>query len=57
MIPVMNVTRQYASIHDELDRVALEALHKGQYILGKAVEEFEKEFADYCGVKFILRSL
>ena len=47
MIPVMNVTRQYASIHDELDRAALEALHKGQYILGKAVEEFEKEFAKY----------
>jgi dTDP-4-amino-4,6-dideoxygalactose transaminase len=52
MIPVMNVTRQYASIHDELDRAALEALHRGQYILGKAVEEFEKEFADYCGVKY-----
>lgn len=52
MIPVMNVTRQYASIHDELDRAALEALHKGQYILGKAVEEFEKEFAAYCGVKY-----
>lgn len=48
----MNVTRQYASIHDELDRAALEALHKGQYILGKAVEEFEKEFAAYCGVKY-----
>lgn len=52
MIPAMNVTRQYASIQDELDKAALEVLHGGQYILGKTVEEFEKTFASYCGVKF-----
>ena len=48
----MNVTRQYASIQDELDRAALDVLHEGQYILGKTVEDFEKKFATYCGVQY-----
>lgn len=52
MIPAMNVTRQYASIQDELDKAALDILHGGQYILGKTVEDFEKAFASYCGVKY-----
>lgn len=52
MIPVMNVTRQYESIKEKLEVAALEILREGQYILGKPVEEFEKAFADYCGVKY-----
>lgn len=52
MIPAMNVTRQYDSIKEELDKAVLEVLHNGQYILGKNVEEFEGAFADYCGVKY-----
>lgn len=52
MIPVMNITRQYESIKDELDAAALNILHSGQYILGKSVEDFEQAFAEYCGVKY-----
>ena len=52
MIPAMNVTRQYVSIQNELDKAALETLHGGQYILGKTVEEFERAFAHYCGVQY-----
>ena len=52
MIPAMNVTRQYISIQDVLDRAVLEVMHGGQYILGKTVEDFEKEFASYCGVRY-----
>ena len=52
MIPAMNVTRQYASIQDELDKAALNVLHGGQYILGKSVEDFERSFADYCETKY-----
>lgn len=48
MIPAMNVTRQYASIQDELDKAALKVLHDGQYILGETVENFERKFASYC---------
>ncbi len=52
MIPVMNVQRQYASLQNELDNAALEVLHSGGYILGPKVQEFEKEFAKYCGAKY-----
>ncbi len=52
VIPVMNVSRQYESISNELDKEALSVLHSGQYILGQKVETFEKEFAGYCGVKY-----
>ena len=51
MIPAMNVTRQYASIRDELDKAALDVLHGGQYILGETVESFEKSFAAYCDAR------
>lgn len=52
MIPAMNIERQYASLQTELDTRVLEVLHSGQYILGKEVENFEKQFALYCGVKY-----
>lgn len=52
MIPLMNVTRQYASIQGELDSAALRVLHSGQYILGKEVSSFEQNFAEYIGVKY-----
>lgn len=52
MIPVMNVERQYKSLEKELDSAALRVLHSGQYIMGQDEKEFEKEFADYCGVKY-----
>lgn len=52
MIPLMDVTRQYNSLAKELDEAALKVLRSGQYILGEDVQAFEKEFADYCGVKY-----
>ena len=54
MIPAMNVTRQYASIRDELDKAALDVLHGGQYILGETVESFEKSFAAYCDARYAI---
>lgn len=54
MIPAMNVTRQYASIKEELDSTVLEVLQGGQYILGKTVEDFELSFAKYCESKYAL---
>lgn len=52
MIPLMNLDRQYASLQEKLDGAALRVLHSGKYILGEEVIEFEKEFANYCGVKY-----
>ncbi len=52
MIPLMNVTKQYEHLEQELDAAALRVLHSGKYILGEDEQEFEKEFAAYCGVKY-----
>lgn len=52
MIPLMELTRQYESLKEELDTAALGVLHSGKYILGDEVAQYEKEFAAYCGTKY-----
>ena len=51
-IPLMNLTRQYNSISEELNRAVLKVLSSGQYILGKQVSDFEIAFAEYVGCKY-----
>ena len=50
-IPLIDLKAQYESLSDELNKAALEVLSSANYILGKNVAEFEKEFAEYIGVK------
>ena len=50
----MNLTRQYESIKNELDRAVLDVLASGQYIMGDNVKSFEKDFASYVGVKYAI---
>lgn len=44
--------RAFFRYQQELEQKALEVLRSGWYILGKEVEEFEKEFAAYTGGNF-----
>jgi dTDP-4-amino-4,6-dideoxygalactose transaminase len=50
-VPFLHLKSEYAQLRDEvlaaLDRVC----QKSAFILGEEVEEFEREFAAYCGVK------
>lgn len=50
-IPLIDLKAQYESLGDELNKVTLDVLSSANYILGKNVTEFEKEFAEYVGVK------
>lgn len=50
-IPLIDLKAQYNSISEDLDRVTKEVLSSAGYIMGKNVTEFEKEFAEYIGVK------
>jgi dTDP-4-amino-4,6-dideoxygalactose transaminase len=54
MIPFLDLKainlRQKEQFHEALDRV----LDSGWLILGKEVEAFEQEFADYCNAKFCI---
>lgn len=50
-IPLIDLKAQYNSLSDELSNVTLEVLSSANYILGNNVNNFEKEFAEYVGVK------
>ena len=38
-------------VDDDIREAVLEALNSGWYILGEKVREFERKFAEFCGVK------
>ena len=44
--------RGFQRYQEEYEQKALEVLRSGWYILGKEMEAFEREFADYLGVKY-----
>ncbi|SDO96834.1 dTDP-4-amino-4,6-dideoxygalactose transaminase [Eubacterium maltosivorans] len=52
MIPLMNVSRQYTSIKEEINTAVLKVLASGAYILGDTVKAFEEAYADYIGVNY-----
>lgn len=52
MIPLIDIKRQHQALKGEMERAIGEVLDQGQYILGKNVEAFEKEIADYCKTRY-----
>lgn len=52
MIMPNNLKRQYSLHAEEYEKKALEVLRSGWYILGKEVEAFEKEWANYIGTQY-----
>jgi dTDP-4-amino-4,6-dideoxygalactose transaminase len=50
-VPLLDLAAEYAELREEilpaLDRVC----QKSAFVLGEEVDEFEREFAGYCGVK------
>lgn len=48
-IPLNDLTRQYERIKDEVHEAIDRVLPTGRYTLGPYVEQFEREFAAYCG--------
>ena len=51
MIPMVNLQAQYADIKDEIEQGLSETIKNCSFILGPNVQAFEKEAADYLGVK------
>ena len=50
-IPLIDLKAQYESLADKLNEATLGILSSAKYIMGKTVLDFEKEFANYIGVK------
>jgi len=51
-VPLVDLKRQYLSVKKEIDRAIQEVIDKSAFIMGENVEEFENEFAEFCGVEY-----
>ncbi|MFH1616610.1 MAG: DegT/DnrJ/EryC1/StrS family aminotransferase [Planctomycetota bacterium] len=51
-IPFLDLRPQHNEVRDEVLLAIKGVIDSGWYILGPQVEAFEKEFAEYCGVKY-----
>jgi len=51
MVPFLDLKAQYRGIRDEVNAAILNVVESGQFVLGDAVEAFEKNFAAYCNVE------
>ncbi|WP_284643285.1 DegT/DnrJ/EryC1/StrS family aminotransferase [Paenibacillus silviterrae] len=51
-IPIFDSSAEVASIHEEVLASVKDVLFSGQFILGPNVKAFEKEAAEYLGVKY-----
>jgi dTDP-4-amino-4,6-dideoxygalactose transaminase len=50
-ISLIDLKAQYKKIGEKLDKAVIDVLASTNYIMGKNVTEFEKEFSEYLGVK------
>jgi dTDP-4-amino-4,6-dideoxygalactose transaminase len=53
-IPFVDLSRQYLAHREEILKAVDGVLSSGTYILGEAVEQFEKKVADYLGCSYVL---
>ena len=51
MVEFVSLKRQFNRYAEEYEAAALRALRSGWYIMGKELEAFEGQFADYLGMK------
>lgn len=50
-VPFGDLKRQNTVLRAEIEAAIAQVIESGWYILGREVEAFEQEFADYCGVR------
>lgn len=51
-VPFIDFSEQYRAIKDQIQSGLKRVFEKGDFILGEAARDFEKEFARYCGVRY-----
>ena len=54
IVPFVDLKAQYQSIRDEVRAEVDHVFESTQFILGDAVEKFERDFAEFLGVKHVL---
>lgn len=50
-VPILNLTQQHESLNGQLKQAFDGLLKSGQFVLGRFVDQFEKDLAEYCGVR------
>ena len=53
-IPFVNLSAQHRALKDDLLSAVARVLEHGQFILGPEVAEFERQFAEFCGVRYAI---
>jgi dTDP-4-amino-4,6-dideoxygalactose transaminase len=51
-VPFIDLKEQYKNIKNEIDGKISFLIDNSEFILGKDLEEFEKEFSEFCGVRY-----
>jgi len=51
-VSFLDLRETYTRLKDEIEEAVLSSLDSGLYILGLNLEQFEEEFAAYCGCKY-----
>jgi dTDP-3-amino-3,4,6-trideoxy-alpha-D-glucose transaminase len=51
VIPFLDLKPAYAELKPELDAAYARVMESGWFVLGKEVEAFEQEYADFCGTR------
>ena len=54
MIKFLDLKKINSNYKKELEKKASQIIGSGQYILGKEVEDFEKNFSKFCGTKYCI---
>ena len=52
MIPISDLRKQIAPMRPEIDEAIKKVVDNANFIAGKEVDDFEKETAEYCRIKF-----
>jgi len=50
-VPFLELKPSYTELKEEIDAAVARVLDSGYYLLGRELEAFEREYADYCGAK------
>ncbi len=51
LLPFLQLRPTYIELKEEIDAAVARVLDSGHYLLGRELEAFEREFAEYCGAK------
>ena len=53
-VPFIDLKLQYKSIQTEIDSAINQVLEKGAFVQGPCLEQFEKDYSEYLGVKHVI---